>query len=242
MAKYTLELRTILKDPNFNLWNFEYKFYDAEARANFEEKFEERYYFNEIGYETIGRFQQRLKWKLNEIAPYYEQIYQTELESRNIKFLLNKDLREEFIRELETDRGTVNESQNTSISNASTNTNSDSTSTNSETSTSKTSDMMNGLGDVGLSDGNLTAMGNNVNSNNSNNKDVSSATTNTNDSNNATSNTNTKGTDTEKTTLISQGNIGVTSSATLLKEWREVIINIDSMILDELRFLFMTIY
>ena len=46
----------------------------------------------------------------------------------------------------------------------------------------------------------------------------------------------------EKTTLLSQGNIGITSSAELLEKWRSVLINIDSMILDELSYLFLDIY
>ena len=44
------------------------------------------------------------------------------------------------------------------------------------------------------------------------------------------------------TELISKGNIGVTSSAELLKQWRQVLINIDEMIIEECRDLFMLIY
>ena len=46
----------------------------------------------------------------------------------------------------------------------------------------------------------------------------------------------------EKTSFLSQGNIGITSSAELLQKWRDVLINIDSMILDELSYLFLDIY
>ena len=42
------------------------------------------------------------------------------------------------------------------------------------------------------------------------------------------------GTTLEKTELISKGNIGITSSAQLLKEWREVLINMDKIIIDNL--------
>ena len=42
--------------------------------------------------------------------------------------------------------------------------------------------------------------------------------------------------------LLSQGNIGITSSAELLKQWRQVLINIDEMIIEECRDLFMMIY
>ena len=46
----------------------------------------------------------------------------------------------------------------------------------------------------------------------------------------------------EKTSFLSQGNIGVTSSAELLDKWRQVIINIDQLILNELEDLFLDIY
>ena len=46
----------------------------------------------------------------------------------------------------------------------------------------------------------------------------------------------------EKTELISQGNIGITSSAQLLKEWREVLINMDKIIIESCNDLFMKIY
>ena len=45
----------------------------------------------------------------------------------------------------------------------------------------------------------------------------------------------------EETTLISQGNIGVTSSAELLEKWRSIMINLDEIIIDECRDLFMGI-
>ena len=46
----------------------------------------------------------------------------------------------------------------------------------------------------------------------------------------------------EKTELLSQGNIGITSSAQLLKEWREVLINMDKIIIDSCNELFMKLY
>ena len=47
---------------------------------------------------------------------------------------------------------------------------------------------------------------------------------------------------TETYSLVSQGNIGVTSSAELLEKWRNVLINIDQMIFEECSDLFMLIY
>ena len=60
--------------------------------------------------------------------------------------------------------------------------------------------------------------------------------------NNSNANSNTSSTGKETNTLLSQGNIGVTSSAELLTKWRETLINLDQMILDDLESLFMMIY
>ena len=101
MSKYTLELRRI--HQTYKIFDFDYDFYtnDETIKYNFEDKFINEYYFNEIGFETVGRFKQRLRTKLNKIMPYYSQLYQTELRSKDIDFMLNKDLEEVYERVLE---------------------------------------------------------------------------------------------------------------------------------------------
>ena len=101
MSKYTLELRRI--HQTHKIFDFDYDFYtnDETIKYNFEDKFINEYYFNEIGFETVGRFKQRLRTKLNKIMPYYSQLYQTELRAKDIDFMLNKDLEEVYERVLE---------------------------------------------------------------------------------------------------------------------------------------------
>ena len=212
MAKYTVDIYTLLKDSNFKIFNFDYDFYtdDINIKQSFESKFIDRYMFNEIGFETVTRFKHFLKERLNSIAPYYKQLYKTELESKNIKFLLNKDLTETFERVIENDG----------------NNSTDMLSNDNGTQKIKESYLENGNADLGLNEGNLTGV---------------SETSQNNTSNGSTS-TNYENNQNEKTKLISQGNIGVTSSAELLKQWREVLINIDNMIIEECSDLFMTIY
>ena len=67
-------------------------------------------------------------------------------------------------------------------------------------------------------------------------KNTDNSTMNSNGTNTAENNS------TETYRLVSQGNIGVTSSAELLEKWRNVIINIDQMIFEECNDLFMLIY
>ena len=108
MSSYTLELRHL--HETYKVFNFEYDFYcDNEViKNNFEKKFIDEYYFNEIGMETVARFQHRLKTRLNKIMPYYTQLYQTELRSKDIDFMLNKDLVETFERQLEGNTNSLN--------------------------------------------------------------------------------------------------------------------------------------
>lgn len=212
MANYTLELRQISESKNLKVFDFDYAFYCEEHRKEFEEKFINYYFFHEIGVETIQRFKHNLKTKLNEIMPYYTQLYQTELEAKDINFLLNKDLKETFIRE----KDLTNNMTGDSLSKVNGNDNTDYKESN-------------------IGNGNATLSYNSLTSINQNNNSFD----NTNSSN---SNVVNKGNERESTTLISQGNIGITSSAELLQKWRDVIINIDQLILKECRDLFMTIY
>lgn len=97
MAQYTLELREIIKNRDiFNSIN--YNLYNNDYKSIFEEKFIKRYYFREIGFETIGRFLIYLETTLNEIMPYYTQLYKTTTYIYDP--LLNYDLTEEVTREI----------------------------------------------------------------------------------------------------------------------------------------------
>ena len=213
MARYSIELRTIKETANYNLFDFEYELYDNNLKPLFEEKFFEYFYFEEIGYPTVQRFKHMLKSKLHMIMPYYKQLYETELRTKEIDFMLNKDLTETFVRDL--------------TSNATANSTVESTGSNS-----------------GINDG--------FQANTPQSKLVqdiehymSSATrdkTSSNYNDNNSSNSSTNNTGREETTLVSKGNIGVTSSAELLQKWREVLINIDELIFEDMQDLFMMVY
>ena len=217
MARYTIELREI-ENCICYLFPAGFPFYtdSEELRLNFIQKFYDEYMFREIGFETVERFRRSLLGKLNKIMPYYTQLYHTEIESKNINFLLNKDLVETFEREV-SGTSEIN-------SNATTNTNG--------TSSANANDMMYDTPNSRIDD--LTKYP----------TQGSQGENNATSSSNATSINNQTGenTQSERTTLTSQGNIGVTSSAHLLKEWREVIINIDEMILNDLEDLFMLLF
>lgn len=219
MSKYTIEVYSLLKDNKFNMFDFDYLFYSDNEylRSNFESKFLDTYMFHEIGQETVSRFKHYLRAKLNNIMPYYRQLYETELRCQDIDFMLNKDLTETFER--------INNSDKSSHTQGSTIANVDNTTKEN----TKESYLEQGLASISTDD-KLTGVTNNtntINQNANNNSEMSSVD---------------KINNKEITKLISQGNIGVTSSAELLDKWRKVIINIDQMIIDECSSLFMQIY
>ena len=116
MSKYTLELRYLYEDSNFQLFDFPYNLYNNDLKPWFEEKFFQHFMFYEIGFDTIGMFKQRLMSKLNDIFPYYKQLYETEIRTKGIDFMLNKDLKESYVRELTSNSNSNQESNVTSNS------------------------------------------------------------------------------------------------------------------------------
>ena len=216
MAKYTIELRALNNPPFFKLFDFEYDFYEESKKEQFEQKFIDYFYMREIEHETTEEFKHELRTKLNLIAPYYKQLYETELKSKNIEFLLNKDLKETFIREVESDTESLSNFNNESNGK-----------TKVETLSTTNDTPQNRIDDL--------------------DKYISSAskdknTSDTSSSDNGSSISQNSNSAKEETTLISKGNIGTTSSAQLLRDWRDVLINIDMMILEECEELFFKLF
>lgn len=215
-SKYTLQLYYIYKDDSYNLFDQPYNLYNNELKPYFEEKFFQHFMFYEIGFDNINIFKQHLISTLNDIYPKYKQLYETEIRCQNIDFMLNKDLKESYIRKL---NGESEGNSQASSSSDNTSTNNDLTIAN-DTPQNKIDDL----------DKYMT----------------SASKSNSNSTNNSTSNANNtiknKSNNTEEYELISQGNIGVTSSAELLEKWRNVLINIDLMIFKELENLFLFVF
>ena len=236
MANYTMTINECLNNPLTPMFNFDYPFYvdDEEAKTKFEEKFMLYYWNCEIGFETFARFQKALQARLTIKMPYYQQLYETELACQDINFLLNKDLRETFTREIDTENETSGTNSTQQTSNNESSLNQEGTTTN----THKESSLRDGVSTSSLADGYLTGTSSDNGSN--------STTGTTNSSDNLTSegtlSQSENGKTVEKTDLLSQGNIGITSSAELLQKWREVLINIDEIIIVDCRDLFMRIY
>ena len=226
MSNFTIELRFLENPPMSKLFDFDYNYYMKglvndevyeQKKKEFENKFLEFYYFDEIGYKTPDRFKQRLKNYLDKGFKVWHERFKTELEveNQNINFLLNKDLVEERITE----------------GKASGNSSTTSTSSSNSNNTSNNKNTVNDTPDTrfATTENFATSITTDEISTNSTNTGTGETTNTSNQNNNV------------KDTFTSKGNIGVTSSAELLQKWREVIIDIDNEIIDGAEIYFMQI-
>lgn len=74
MAHYTTTIRTLI-DNNFDFGLDEYPIFDETYREKLNQNILNHYYNDEIGFETASLFRFHLKARLNEIMPYYNNLY-----------------------------------------------------------------------------------------------------------------------------------------------------------------------
>ena len=226
MSNYTIELR-FLENPPFNkLFDFQYDYYMKglvndevynQKKKEFENKFLEFYYFDEIGYTTPDRFKQRLKNYLDKGFKIWNERYKTELEveKQNINFLLNKDLTEERV----------------TSGNATGSSSVNSTNTSNSSNTANNKNVINDTPDTrfATTENFATSITTDQSTSQSTNTGTGETTSTSNQNNNVTDK------------FTSKGNIGITSSAELLEKWRSIIIDIDNEIIEEADKFFMQI-
>lgn len=74
MAEYTMELRELV-ERHYPLALDRYPIFDENHRAVLNNKIIQHFWYREIGQETPDRFNRMLGRKMNEIMPYYNQLY-----------------------------------------------------------------------------------------------------------------------------------------------------------------------
>ena len=123
MSKYTTELRFICEQQSGldesvgydkvsevidgarpKIFSFDYPIFDPAYKPTFERKFLRHFYTREIATETYGLWKLKLEAKLNEIMPYYNKLYESELIEFNP--LYDTDLHTEGVRH-NTENGTT---------------------------------------------------------------------------------------------------------------------------------------
>lgn len=145
MSKYTTEVRficetasglgeskgyadvdTIITNAIPKIFTFTFPIFDENYRTVLEKKILKHFYTREISEETVGLWKLRLDAKLNEIMPYYNKLYNSELLEFNPLYTAN------LTRKKKTDydsnrntsnNGTVNSTSNSNGSGTGTNTN-----------------------------------------------------------------------------------------------------------------------
>ena len=88
MAKYTITIKSLI-DNNFDFKMDSYPIFDENYRNTLNNNILYHYYENEIGFETASLFRFYLNQKLNEIMPYYNELYKVQKEIIDENLLLN---------------------------------------------------------------------------------------------------------------------------------------------------------
>lgn len=98
MSKYTTEVRficetfagydesqgysdmsTVIENSRGQIFDFDFPIFDENYRSVIETKILKHFYTREIGFETVGAWKRWLNMRMNEIMPYYNQLYNSEL-------------------------------------------------------------------------------------------------------------------------------------------------------------------
>lgn len=253
MSKYTTELRFICEnsaglsesegadnvdsilDKCWNkVFNFDFPIFDENYRQVLCRKILKHYYTREIAHETVGRWKLALNAKLNEIMPYYNQLYKSELLEFNPFYDVDLTRSKEG-------SGTSNRTSNNTETNSGTSKNVSSGSGRSNTDTlNRFSDTpQNSMDTQGITDSVPLTTVTKVNEDNTTtNESTDTLTRNGSKTGNGTENIN----NTDKYIETVKGKQGTENYSSLLKKFRETFLNIDMMIIEDCSDCFFTLW
>lgn len=253
MSKYTTEVRFICEnsaglsesegadnvdsilDKCWNkVFNFDFPIFDENYRQVLCRKILKHYYTREIAHETVGRWKLALNAKLNEIMPYYNQLYKSELLEFNPFYDVDLTRSREG-------SGTSNRTSNNTETNSGTSKNVSSGSGTSNTDTlNRFSDTpQNSMDTQGIADSVPLTTVTKVNEDNTTtNESTDTLTRNDNKTGSGTENIN----NTDKYIETVKGKQGTENYSSLLKKFRETFLNIDMMIIEDCSDCFFTLW
>lgn len=253
MSKYTTEVRFICEnsaglsesegadnvdnilDKCWNkVFNFDFPIFDEKYRQVLCRKILKHYYTREIAHETVGRWKLALNAKLNEIMPYYNQLYKSELLEFNPFYDVNLTRSREG-------SGTSNRTSNNTEINSGTSKNVSSGSGTSNTDTlNRFSDTpQNSMDTQGIADSVPLTTVTKVNEDNTTtNESTDTLTRDDSKTGNSTENIN----NTDKYIETVKGKQGTENYSSLLKKFRETFLNIDMMIIEDCSDCFFTLW
>jgi hypothetical protein len=253
VSKYTTEVRFICEnsaglsksegadnvdsilDKCWNkVFNFDFPIFDENYRQVLCRKILKHYYTREIAHETVGRWKLALNAKLNEIMPYYNQLYKSELLEFNPFYDVDLTRSREG-------SGTSNRTSNNRETNSGTSKNVSSGSGTSNTNTlNRFSDTpQNSMDTQGIADSVPLTTVTKVNEDNTTtNTSTDTLTRDDSKTGNGTENINS----TDKYIETVKGKQGTENYSSLLKKFRETFLNIDMMIIEDCSDCFFTLW
>lgn len=258
MSKFTTELRficetksglnesegythvnEIIENSLDKIFNFDYPIFDENYRTVLETKIVKHFYTREIGAETFGLWELWLDRKMNEIMPFYNKLYQSELLEFNPLYTAN-------FTTTRTITGTNSKTENETINDTNANTrhedsNGSNNSQNSDTSWNMYSDTPQGA-ITNLDNGTyLTNATKNTDSGTNNTTVSNTIDTQDNGSFDRSRGVTGNGNTTENYLETIVGYHG-TNPSKLLQDYRSTFLNIDMQIINELEELFMQLW
>lgn len=253
MSKYTTEVRFICEnsaglsesegadnidsilDKCWNkVFNFDFPIFDENYRQVLCRKILKHYYTREIAHETVGRWKLALNAKLNEIMPYYNQLYKSELLEFNPFYDVDLTRSREG-------SGTSNKTSNNTETNSGTikNVSSGSGTNNTDTLNRFSDTPQNSMDTQGIADSVPLTTVTKVNKDNTTtNESTDTLTRNDSKTGNGTENIN----NTDKYIEKVKGKQGTENYSSLLKKFRETFLNIDMMIIEDCSDCFFTLW
>ena len=212
------------------------------------------YKYREIGFETVGRFIDELKISMNEIMPYYNQLYYSADQDYNI--IYNVD----YVKTINRDKD--NTMENTSTGSVNTTDNIDSSGTTNTTGQVSQNDTLTNKhvtsrtpqGQLSITSGDIDTVpyadqvdwDKDINSSLQNSTSGNTTSNSTDSTGSTTSQNDLSGTANEQEEIVetTKGNYGVVSAQDLIKKYREQVINITQQIINDPRIseLFMLVY
>jgi hypothetical protein len=208
--------------------------YTIPTRQELNDKILSYYRFREIGFETVGRFLFELETALKEIMPKYNQLFYSA--DQDFNPIYNVD----YVKNMERNKSDTNIGSNSSNTNTSTSGTDSTTSTdNGKSVTSKTPQNELNLSNMQIDSVSYAdEAGWSKNSNSTSGSNTTSGNSQTNES------SSTVGNEKEGIVETTKGNFGVTSAQDLILKYRETILNIEQLIINDPRIkeLFMLIY
>lgn len=291
MSKYTTQVRficetvseleesvgydsvnTVIAAALPKVFNFQFPIFDEAYRTVLETKILKHYYTREIALESVGLWKLKLDAKLNEIMPYYNQLYKSQLLEFNPFYDVDLTTDHKLIRNEKADQTattvtaeivdinedtTVNNDSNSTINNSS-NTTNDQTNNATKTHFDKYSDTPQGaltnvengsyltnarlINDTDTQASHNSVIGSDESHSSSTNSTDSETNSNSKRDSN-TSNTSNKDINTIDDYLQHvKGKNGGSSYSSLLNEYRTTFLNIDMLVITELSELFFNLY